>query len=225
MNTSKTSDNNASSDGELQECFPIPVFTKRINDYQQLNKTLVNEFYSYRDRDPREGSQWQRCDAYSSNINVLNEIGSPACRRLEQELAASTFKTVSTVNKEMWKTHNITSVQIHNSEWFQIYNNHGYHDVHVHAMSSWSGIYYVQTGFATNKFCDGRTRFYGPHVNSIYYEDAGNLYLRPSQYFDVSPVEGLLVIFPTYLPHHAIPYNGDKDRIVVAFTTQVAANS
>jgi len=181
----------------------------------------VEEFYKYRDADQNKGSQWQRCDAYSSETSILNVIGTPACKRLYTEISAAVLKTAGALNRQIWELNKISSVRIHNTEWFQIYNNHGYHDVHVHAMCSWSGIYYAQTGVPTGEFCDGRTRFYGPHVNSIYYEDAGNLYLRPSQYFDVRPTEGLLVVFPAYLPHHAIPYNGDKDRIVVAFTSQV----
>jgi hypothetical protein len=32
---------------------------------------------------------------------------------------------------------------------------------------------------------------------------------------DVTPQEGQLVVFPAFMPHKAMPYAGEKDRIVV----------
>jgi hypothetical protein len=47
-----------------------------------------------------------------------------------------------------------------------------------------------------------------------------NAYLQDS-YFDVVPQEGKLVIFPAFLKHQAMPYEGRKDRVVLSFNIQV----
>jgi hypothetical protein len=42
---------------------------------------------------------------------------------------------------------------------------------------------------------------------------------------DIQPEEGMLVIFPSYLPHKAMAYEGDKDRIIISFNVQISARS
>lgn len=42
---------------------------------------------------------------------------------------------------------------------------------------------------------------------------------------DVQPDEGMLVLFPSYLPHKAMAYEGDKDRIIISFNAQINARS
>jgi len=49
--------------------------------------------------------------------------------------------------------------------------------------------------------------------------DYGNSYLG-RYYVDVQPMEGRLVLFPSYLMHSALPYIGTGDRIVLAFNTR-----
>ena len=50
--------------------------------------------------------------------------------------------------------------------------------------------------------------------------DMGNAWLQQAT-LDVAPQEGELVLFPAFLPHKAMPYSGEKDRIVVSFNAQI----
>ena len=52
--------------------------------------------------------------------------------------------------------------------------------------------------------------------------DIGNAYLQVNT-VDVAPEAGKLVLFPAYLPHMAMPYEGERDRIIVSFNVQVHA--
>ena len=36
---------------------------------------------------------------------------------------------------------------------------------------------------------------------------------------DITPEDGVLVVFPAYLLHSATPYSGDKDRVVISFNS------
>ncbi len=106
--------------------------------------------------------------------------------------------------------------------WFHITNNGGFHDAHYHGGCSWCGIFYVRAGdvptsqptFAGN----GINRFYSPFVTGAMHRDYGNQYLSHNLQ-DVPPRDGLLVLFPAYLLHSAMPYSGSQDRIVIAFNT------
>ena len=54
--------------------------------------------------------------------------------------------------------------------------------------------------------------------------DMGNAYLQKNS-MDIQPEEGMLVIFPSYLPHKAMAYEGNKDRIIISFNVQINARS
>jgi len=73
---------------------------------------------------------------------------------------------------------------------------------------------------------NGVTRFYGPYTQyqAGAYMDMGNAYLQ-SNHVDIQPEAGMLVIFPSYLPHKAMAYQGDKDRIIISFNVQINARS
>jgi hypothetical protein len=110
--------------------------------------------------------------------------------------------------------------------WFHITNDGGFHDAHTHGNCSWCGIYYLAAGdpdtvpaSGATKAGNGVNRFYGPLPKGGMLRDYGNNYLR-RYYVDVQPIEGRLVLFPSYLMHSALPYAGAADRIVLAFNTQ-----
>ena len=117
--------------------------------------------------------------------------------------------------------------------WFQIANRGAHHDVHTHGNCSWSGVYCVQVDDAEPRAAhpllgatNGVTRFYGPHFNHLggAHMDFGNAYLQ-SAHLDIEPRPGQLVVFPSWLPHQALPYDGEADRIIVSFNASVHAAS
>ena len=107
--------------------------------------------------------------------------------------------------------------------WAHITNNNGYHDAHKHLNTSWGGIYYVNVG-ECGQIVDedgilrmnGSNRFYSPI--QYFTLDPSMQYLR-HDVADISPEDGVLVIFPAYLLHSATPYTGKKDRVVISFNS------
>lgn len=105
--------------------------------------------------------------------------------------------------------------------WFHITNRGGFHDAHLHPNCSWCGIYYVQVGDSgpseSGGAPNGGTRFYSPLT--LGYRDAGNTYLFDE--LDAPIQDGMLILFPSYLRHSALPYQGEQDRVVIAFNARV----
>ena len=117
--------------------------------------------------------------------------------------------------------------------WFQIANRGSHHDVHTHGNCSWSGVYCLQvddeaarTAHPLLGATNGVTRFYGPHFNHLggAHMDFGNAYLQ-SAHIDIAPLPGQLIVFPSWLPHQAMPYDGESDRVIVSFNASVHAAS
>lgn len=110
--------------------------------------------------------------------------------------------------------------------WFHITNDGGFHDAHVHGNCSWCGIFCLAAGDpdivpddGTDKAGNGVNRFYAHIPTGGMVADYGSSYLRRS-YMDVQPMNGRLVIFPSFLLHSALPYRGSTDRIVMAFNSR-----
>jgi uncharacterized protein (TIGR02466 family) len=110
--------------------------------------------------------------------------------------------------------------------WFHITNNGGFHDAHYHGGCSWCGIYYLQAGEAGRRpgrsAPNGGNRFYSPLACGGGYKDYGNEYLGTAS-VDPPPRDGLLILFPSYLLHSALPYRGERDRIVISFNSCITA--
>lgn len=107
--------------------------------------------------------------------------------------------------------------------WFHITNDGGFHDSHFHGGCSWCGIYYLQLGdsgiLSGTGAPNGGNRFYSPLWHGGSHKDYGNKYLDLT-YVDPPLQNGLLLLFPSYLMHSALPYRGSQDRIVIAFNSQ-----
>ena len=104
--------------------------------------------------------------------------------------------------------------------WYHITNNKGYHEFHQHNGFSWSGIFYLQTSECDYE--NGANNFYDtfrPKVKG----DVGALYTA-SDVFSMKPEEGYLLLFPSWIYHSAVPYEGEEDRIIISFNASVEPN-
>jgi uncharacterized protein (TIGR02466 family) len=154
-----------------------------------------------------------------SQLDFL-EYENAVVAELRQFIEAVVELAASDVNAEYWPEDAAIKVDIVES-WYHITRFGGYHDVHSHPNCSWCGIYFLQSGQSNMADGGGINRFYDPRTNAGHYLDAGSQYLDQEAYWDVSPMDGQMVIFPSYLKHSALAYYGKTDRVVIAFNCQV----
>jgi uncharacterized protein (TIGR02466 family) len=102
--------------------------------------------------------------------------------------------------------------------WSHITQNGGYHDYHDHPYCSWCGIFYVDAGDTDSKNKNGNNRFYTPLKTT---PEIGLEFLSHT-FHDPVAQTGKLIVFPSILPHSAMPYFGERDRVVVAFNAEIA---
>ena len=153
-------------------------------------------------------------DFFNSDLQVVQELKS-FC----EESLMIAVKDVNEYDDD-YMSHLVPDLR---ESWTHITNNNGYHDAHKHLNTSWGGIYYVNTGECGEVVdedgisrVNGTNRFYSPI--QYFQLDPSMQYLKHDA-ADISPENGVLVIFPAYLLHSATPYTGKKDRVVISFNS------
>lgn len=153
---------------------------------------------------------------YESDFDFL-KIDNPSVKALADWCNSSVFQAASNANQGRWTEGERLGINIHES-WCHVTDNGGYHDMHQHPMSSWSGIFYLEPGAVDKQTRNGVNRFYRPWDSQ--YTDSGTRYISQSNSIDLAGDAGTLIIFPSWVPHSAMPYHGDVSRIVIAFNCQ-----
>ena len=112
-------------------------------------------------------------------------------------------------------------IAIATDAWFHITRRNGQFGVHNHPMAAWSGVYCVSPGrHDADQPDSGRLSFINPHSTNSMFLDAGNALLRqPFQHanYGFQLVPGQLIVFPSWVLHHVMPFYGEGERITVAF--------
>ena len=98
--------------------------------------------------------------------------------------------------------------------WVNINDEGDFNRVHTHPGSTWSGTYYVDAGDPPKEApqgtpihlydpCQGRANQFLPP-------------LAPTSYL-IAPEPGLMILFPSYVPHMVFAHRGSRPRISIAF--------
>ena len=214
----------SSNNPNISYLWPTPILSKQFDQHLPVNEALLKLFYQHREKHQKVKSAKY---ASKDNLYVLYK-DNPAIQQLVQFIMDGVYEIASAVNGPYWGSNKSIDIQI-TGVWFQMSNNHTFHETHVHGNCSWSGVYYVQAADSirspdeqSEDTPNGLTRFYGPHLDITAggHGDFGNLYLQDTHY-DSYPEDGKLVVFPPHIKHMPFPYSGEKDRVIVSFHAQV----
>lgn len=205
-----------------------PLGVHHLAKPDEINPLLVRVFRTMRATDELADPE---AAFYASRDDLLQRIRLPEWERLVHFIVDSIRQTVVLANQGVWPEAKPGLQIALRGIWFQMANRGTHHDVHTHGNCSWSGVYCVQVDPDVQRrshrllgSTNGVTRFYGPHFNHLggAYMDFGNAYLQAAHQ-DIEPQPGQLVVFPAWLPHQAMPYDGEADRIIVSFNASVHA--
>ena len=143
----------------------------------------------------------------------------PAVEALSHWIKDCLFKSAANANREYWPAGANINIEIHES-WCHITRDGGYHDMHTHPGSSWSAIYYLDTGDMDAASKNGLNRFFCPYNNM--YIDAGTAWTSRNTSIDITAQEGMLIVFPSFIQHNALSYRGEKERYVISVNSKVS---
>ena len=110
---------------------------------------------------------------------------------------------------------------IYNDAWFHVTRRGGFFGLHNHPNATWSGVYCVDPGRSVADQRDsGALSFVSPMLTANMHVDAGNARLSGGFASGVRSLRmeaGQLVLFPSWVLHDVKPFEGDGERITVAF--------
>lgn len=98
--------------------------------------------------------------------------------------------------------------------WVNVNKKHDYNVAHIHSNSAISGCIYLQVDMDSGKIV-----FRNP-TPSVHYQLPNNIE-GFYESFKVTPQNGTLVMFPSYLDHYVEENNSDLTRISIAFNCDV----
>jgi hypothetical protein len=216
---------------ECQWLWPTPIGLHHYASSDTVNPLLVRAFSEGRAVQERQRGE-QPGPFFASDDDLLERIKLPEWQDFVGFIVASLGETVKRANRGAWAGQAFDLRVGIEGMWFQCSRDGAFHDIHTHGNCSWSGVYIVQIDAPAQRVlhpvygqANGVTRLYGPPFTALggAFIDVGNAYLQPPHQ-DIEPIAGQLLLFPSWLAHKAMPYDGDQERMIVSFNASIHAS-
>ncbi len=192
--------------------FPTPVWTQQLANYKKINEDMYNYIKSEQKEDQKGINKsnikgWHSSDFNLDNLEVQNFIKFilPSLEQVMTDMRWEKQKQIVKINN-MWAIINIGGSANHR---------------HQHGNSTISGAYYVRAP----KNC-GDIVFYDPRPAPVYsHPNVESPNILNAQVNSISPKEGGLVLFPSYLDHSVNENLSNSERIVISFNIRINIKS
>lgn len=207
---------------QVQPFFAVPFGFAQLENCASLNGALRALFLQRsaegaKHANPRPLTQ-RNGQVFESDFQLFS-APEPAVQQLKQFCWSSLLGLIAELNKYDEAT--MRRLLIYSDSWFHVTRRGGFFGLHNHPNASWSGVYCVSPGeHDPGKADSGLLSFVGPATISALHVDAGNANLRGAFGSGIRHVKfepGQLVLFPSWILHDVKPFEGEGERITVAF--------
>jgi len=154
-------------------------------------------------------------DLYMSKYNLHLEK-SNSYQKLMQFISQGFISMASRANETERNDLNFKKENLKviiNDSWFIDYKKGGFVLPHTHPRCSWNCVYYVQVGDDVNS--NNGSTFFQKSRPENHTNDFGSQYNAQTM-LKMKAVEGKLIIWPQYIMHGSMPYQGNINRIIVS---------
>jgi uncharacterized protein (TIGR02466 family) len=206
---------------ELVNMFAVPFSFSRYEAHTQLNAALKRHIFAQESSgaaaNPRPLTQ-RNAALFESHFNFFRDRD-PAVQELKRFCWDQLLALIGRLNRYDLPT--LHRLQIFNDCWFHVTRRGGYFGLHNHPNASWSGVYCVDPGRSdADKTDSGTLSFVNPMLTSVMHIDAGVAQMQlphGPQIASLSLEAGQLVMFPSWVLHDVKPFQGEGERITIAF--------
>lgn len=202
---------------EIIHAWPTPVMKRHWAQAERFNAQILAVVHT-----------WQQCE---HSLTVSNVGG---WRSKERNLFSETdhaFLALSTWFQEMVaeaNKHAAPGISIPDRKkifingWANISKAGDHNMVHIHPESMWSGVYYLScTDPVSDRPLAGNLELRDPRAGCSMVPALGSPFGRV---LHIKPEVGLLVLFPSWLPHGVHPVAGAGERVSIAFNSYIGAS-
>ena len=209
---------------EINTIFAVPMVFHKLEDCAGLNAELESLFVARAAEGKKYGNPRPFVDRnetlFESNFRLF-DWPHDCIRRLRDFCVPALYGAIGELNG--YGVEQLKRLHMATESWYHLTQRGGYFGVHNHALHSWSGVYCVRHDGDDPQSMSGRLSFINPHSPSAMYMDMAIANLRPP--YGMGPLNlrlepGELVLFPSWLLHHVLPYDGSTLRITVAFNAR-----
>lgn len=206
---------------EVNHFFSSPVFIMTDNKYQEHVESLLSEIYEWRETDEVELVRSNN-GGWHSPTDIFRKT-EPGLRRVCQLMINCFGQCTKTIAPEFI----VEDMDMKGEGWVNVNPQHGFNVPHDHPGYTWSGVYYVSLPEKTvPKSRSGNIELLDPRTNTA---AMATDIARSSQYFSpkrtLTPQNGMILIFPSYLRHWVYPNDEEEDRISMAFNFKYSPRS
>ncbi len=188
--------------------FPTPVWTIQLENYKLINDEMYNFVKENQTKDQIGINKSNIKGWHSKDFNLQENVP----KNFIKNISSSIQKVIKDMN---WETKKQT-VKISNM-WAIINTGGSTNSRHQHGNSTISGAYYVRAP----KNC-GDIVFYDPRPAPVfYYPTAVNSNFLNAQVNGITPKEGALILFPSYVDHSVNENLSNKERMVISFNITI----
>jgi len=205
---------------ELVNMFVVPFAFARYPAPERLNMELrhvIKRIEAQGKANPRPLTQ-RNAALFESHFNLFREPDQ-AIQELKVFCWEQLYSVIGRLNGYDLAT--LQRLQIYNECWFHVTKRGGFFGLHNHPNASWSGVYCVDPGqHDADKKHSGTLSFVNPTIASAMHMDAGiaNMPLPYGQQLAALSLEaGQLVLFPSWVLHDVKPFEGEGERVTIAF--------
>ncbi len=193
--------------------FPTPVWTLQLDNFEMINQEMYKFIKEAQLKDNKGITKSNIKGWHSKDFNLQENI----IKKFISFISPTIEKVMSDMDWDKQKQ----EVNINNM--WAIINTGGSANLrHQHGNSTISGAYYVRAPKNS-----GDIVFYDPRPAPVYsYPKALNPNLLNAQVNGISPKEGALVLFPSYVDHSVNENLSKDERVVISFniTIQIKNN-
>ena len=195
---------------QIYKLFPTPVFHFRVENYQKLNTELENYILNLRKKDEKGQKKSNAGGWHSHNFDLNNDNTAKKFAKIFEEF----YKKVI-INEMGWK---YDSNKVKMEAMWSIINKKGSFNIqHNHPNAYLSSAYYVK-----HPEKSGSIKFFDPREQkNIRYPKIKNYTDISAVITEITPKEGDLLIFPSYLYHSVGKNLSEDDRIIVSFNINI----
>ena len=188
--------------------FSTPVWASQLNDYKNINE----EMYGY----IKNKQEIDKMGINKSNIKGWHSKDFDLNEKEPQNFIKFISPMIEQVMRDMdWD--NINQVIKINNMWAIINIGGATNLRHQHGNSTISGAYYVRAP----KNC-GDIVFYDPRPAPVYsHPNANKPNSLNAQVNGITPSEGALVLFPSFLDHSVNANLSEEERMVISFNVRI----
>lgn len=198
---------------EVNHFFSTPVFIMNDGGHAAHYDAMLKEMYEWRDEDTEAVVRSNQGGWHSPS--TIFKTTRPELRRI-CDVMIRCFQTCSLKVAPDFK---MDGYDMTGEGWVNINPISTFNVPHDHPGYTWSGVYYASLPKRANpESRSGALELLDPRTNvSAFATDIS----KQSAYFSpkrtLSPTNGMIIVFPSYLRHWVYPNEEDEDRITLAF--------